>query len=251
MMTLSTLEPEPVPRPGDGHTVRLIAKSFNETTGPIPVSITDPASCPPSCPLMGNGCYAEALPWFRYWWFLVAVRGSSWWDFCVAVRLLSPGQIWRHNEGGDLPGLGDLLDVGALEMLVRANRGRLGFTYTRKPLRTAAERHAVGAANAAGFTINLSAMSLVEADRLADLEVGPVTVVLPHYSPGRIRTPAGRRVVICPAETDGLTCKQCKLCARPSRKAIVGFPAHGSQRNLVTEIVRSRRVPSNTAEVSS
>lgn len=136
-----------------------------------------------------------------------------------------------------MPGVGCDLDIASLGMLVRANEGKRGFTFTHKPLSTDAERVAVRAANDSGFTVNLSANSLSDADRLVGLRVGPVAVVLPHDAPCKVRTPQGHPVVVCPNQTDGLTCLECKLCAKPQRKAIVGFRAHGCSKQQVTELV--------------
>jgi hypothetical protein len=171
-----------------------------------------------------------------------ALRGdSSWWRFCAEVAALPEGQIWRHNEAGDLPGLGDHLDIGALNMLVRANEGKRGFTFTSKPLRTSTERAAIRSANERGFTINLSAFSLAEADKLASLGIGPVTVVLPSDAPETLTTPAGRAVVVCPFQTPKkLTCLECKRCTVVSRKSIVGFRAHGPGKKATSQLVQLR-----------
>ena len=224
----------------------FVRRSLNRKTGPIPVSTTDEGSCPSSCPLRGAGCYAAyGHPGGR--WREVPRRGMSWADFCAAVVSLPEGQLWRHNEAGDLPGRRDDrtglgLDHAALALLVAANRGRRGFTFTHRPLSTAADRLAVHRANARGFVVNLSADSLADADRLAALEVGPVVVVLPHDAPSTAsRTPAGCKVVVCPAQTHGLTCLDCQLCAVATRKSIVAFRAHGQGKALVSEIVRAKR----------
>ena len=96
-------------------------------------------------------------------------------------------------------------------------------------------------ANRDGFTINLSADSLEDADRLTDMEIGPVAVVVAHDAPIRLKTPAGRRVTICPAESSKMTCDECRLCANPKRKTIIGFRAHGQSKAIVSELVRERR----------
>jgi hypothetical protein len=70
---------------------------------------------------------------------------------------------------------------------------------------------------------------------------GPVVVLQPEDAPADVRTPAGREVVICPAQTSGLTCAQCRRCSHPFRRSIIGFRAHGQSRALIPEIVRSRR----------
>jgi hypothetical protein len=56
-----------------------------------------------------------------------------------------------------------------------------------------------------------------------------------------MKTPAGRTVVVCPAESEGLTCAECQLCALPHRKAIIGFRSHGQSKRLVSELVLSKR----------
>ena len=84
-----------------------------------------------------------------------------------------------------------------------------------------------------GFTVNLSANDLVDADELAATGAGPVVVVLPSSQTDNTATPAGRRVVVCPAtQRDDVSCATCQLCAR-QRSTIVGFPAHGTRRRVI------------------
>lgn len=221
-----------VRRTGTGYTVHLTPRSKNRKTGPIPVSVTDMKSCPTSCPHMDAGCYAGygKAGWL---WSTVAERGIPWRLFCLMISELPKGTLWRHNEAGDLPGVGDALDLDALDMLVSANQGRRGFCFSHKPLREPKERRAVARAVRKGFMINLSADNLAHADELADLGIAPVAVILPSETAAATRTPAGRKVVVCPAVTSGLTCATCGLCAK-DRKALVGFPAHGQAKRLVS-----------------
>lgn len=232
---------KPKERTGNGSTVRLILVSGNRKTGPMPVSSTDAASCPDACGLKNKGCYAEYGNTYTHW-RRVSRFGVPWAAFCRMVRAcIGRGQIWRHNEAGDLPGEGDRLDVALLGDLVAAQEGKRGFTFTHKPLRRPHEKAAIRMANRMGFTVNLSADSLVDADRKADWNVGPVAVVLPRDAPTKMRTPAGRHVIVCPNETVGIQCVNCQLCAIPTRKAIIGFRAHGQGKHMVSEIVRAKR----------
>ena len=222
--------------------VRWVARSTNAKTGPIPITLTERGSCPDSCSLKNRGCYAEEHNFMRYHWERTSELGLWWDEFLDRVEALPPGQVWRHNEAGDLPGEGDRIAPGALFALAEANAGRRGFTFSHKPLsppNAAAIRRAV----ALGFAINLSADSLPEADRLAAAGVAPVSVVLPaDWGDRAWKTPGGRTVVVCPAQTTrGMTCERCRLCAVLDRKSIVGFRAHGKRASLVTEIVRARR----------
>jgi hypothetical protein len=90
-------------------------------------------------------------------------------------------------------------------------------------------RRAVRRSNQQGFTVNLSSDSVTEADKLLALDIGPVAVVVPDDQRSNFTTPAGHRVVICPnVRNKKITCEKCRLCARASRKVIVGFPVHGT-----------------------
>ena len=217
---------------------RLIPVSGNSKTGPIPVSYSAAQTCPDACPLKdGNGCYAEGGN-VRFHW-RAAKHFGPWQAFLAAVRKMPRGQVWRHHAAGDLPGVGDALDTKALAQLVEAQSGRRGWTYTHKPMTRKASRDAVKAANATGFTVNLSADSLAEADQLASLEVGPVVVTLPADAPRVSKTPEGRTVIVCPAQyRDELTCARCQLCTKADRKAIVGFWAHGASAKTLNARLR-------------
>ena len=223
---------------GTGYRASFVLQSKNRKTGPIPVTMTDMRSCPSTCPHRDRGCYA-GYGKNAHHWREVGRRGVSWEELCEHVAALPPGTLWRHNEAGDLPGVGQRVDVSALRRLVTANRGRRGFTFTHKPLRTRSEVLAVRRANARGFTVNLSADSLAAADALTARRIGPVAVILPAAAPVKLRTPGGLPVITCLAETRGLTCASCGLCAVATRKSIVGFRAHGQGARLVE--LRTRR----------
>jgi hypothetical protein len=154
----------------------------------------------------------------------------TWNDFTTAIAALPEGQLWRHNQAGDLPGVGDTIDTGELKRLVTANAGRRGFTYTHKPLESADNLAAVRDANARGFTVNASADNLAEADQLAQLGV-PVVVVVPSDAPDVMRSPDGRRVIVCHEQTGRKpNCAACQLCAVAPRFTIVAFRAHGAKK---------------------
>jgi len=173
------------------------------------------------------------------------IKSLTWSAFCDMVAAFPKGTLWRHNQAGDLPGQGDAIDTQALAALVRANRGRRGFTYSHKPINGPhgrANAKAIKAANSKGFTVNLSADNLREADTLAAAGLGPVVVVLPDTVQGRadITTPQGRRVAVCPATyLDPVSCATCQLCQRQDRKVIVGFPAHGASKRKASAIALS------------
>ena len=235
--------------------VHLSRYSRNGKTGPIPVSTSPASTCPNTCPFKSKkgdkkagGCYAENYP-IRFHWQAVSQgkRGDTWPVFCDRISRLPRGQLWRHNQAGDLPGDGVSINPAQLMDLTRANTGRKGFTFTHYPM-TPDNQALVYLANQAGFTINLSADNLADADKLADIDIAPVVVALPHYQFKPTVTPEGRPVIICPATlSEHVNCDNCGLCYRADRP-IIGFPAHGARKTLVTKIAEDASCNSKRAQ---
>lgn len=219
--------------------VHFSIRSSNVKTGPIPVSTASAETCSDDCPLKGNGCYAGSGPLSWHWRKVTAgLRGVSWSEYCNAIETLDDGQLWRHAQAGDLPGVNHAIDGLMLAQLIAANEGKRGFTYTHKPVLTN-KRNAmlVRLANAQGFTINLSANNLAQADQLSDLAIGPVVTIVAIDAPEKQTTPAGRTVIVCPAQSrDDITCASCGLCQRQDRTVIVGFRAHGTAKRKAERI---------------
>jgi len=216
--------------------VHLTLVSSNAKTGPIPVSTSSSVTCSDACPFKKDGCYADSGPLALHWSKVTSgQRGFDWSAFLAKVRTFPSGQLWRHNQAGDLPGVGDKVDAKALRELVDANVGKRGFTYTHKPL-SLGNLSAIRSANKRGFVVNLSANSVSHADTLAKTGL-PVAAVVPQESPDRFTTPEGNRVVICPAQrVDNLSCDKCRLCAKGNRGFIVGFKPHGTGAKRVQRI---------------
>ena len=211
--------------------VHLTLKSANVKTGPIPVSTTEKDSCPTNCAMRAE-CYADSGPLALHWRAVSAgTRGTDWDQFAQSIAALPEGQLWRHNQAGDLPQAGGTVDAVKLGQLVAANAGKRGFTYSHH--RDSASLAWIKHANAWGFTVNLSANDLADADALADTQCGPVVVVVPSTTTKNTVTPKGRAVVICPAtQRDDVSCATCQLCQR-QRAAIVAFPAHGARHRVI------------------
>lgn len=212
--------------------VHLTLVSSNSKTGPIPVSTTSKESCPPDCGQRAE-CYAASGPLAIHWDAVTrGTRGTDWPTFCARIDALPDGQLWRHDQAGDMPpdDTGRSVDPVRLGQLVRANRKKRGFTYSHWK-----DNASIGwfaHANAWGFTVNLSADTIAEADRLYG-RGSPVVVVVSSTTTENFTTPAGHRVVVCPAtQRDDVSCMTCQLCQR-QRDVIVAFPAHGSSKRRI------------------
>lgn len=193
----------------------------------IPTTRSWRGSCPASCPLRGNSCYAENFPMVMAWDKLTN-SGLSYVDLLGEISRLRRNTLWRHNDAGDLIGVDDTIDLTALTALVKANEGCRGFTYTHWPWRKNAE--VIRWSNQCGFTINVSLESVEEA--LAAYKAGlPVAVIREQTE--NLEIIDDIKFVICPAQTKGWTCKDCGLCAVADREYVIVFKPHGTKRKTL------------------
>lgn len=218
--------------------------SSNSKVGPIPVSTTESATCPPSCPFFDAGCYAKTGPVSWHWNKVSSgLRGDTFNEFLNKIKALPKGQLWRHNQAGDLPGADEKLDRKACEELTAANKNKRGFTYTHYDPTKHNNGATIKAMNKAGFTVNLSGNDLEHAIELSKLNVGPVVSVADSDTKGAFKK-GGKQFVQCPATTENndISCATCQLCEVKTRKSIVYFPAHGTQKKTVNNILNKREV---------
>lgn len=215
--------------------IHFTPMSKNRKTGFMPVSGTKAETCPDSCPLKGRGCYANYGAIKIHWDRLNnGETGISFSEFFQKIAKLPKGQIWRHAQFGDLPHDNQKIAKAFIRSLTQANSGKRGFTYSHHKVCGDCEtakhnRNEIAIANANGFTVNLSANSLQDADNKKALQIGPICVNLPKVSPNTVFTPKGNKVIVCPSQQkDEVTCLSCRLCANAKRGVIIGFRAHGS-----------------------
>ena len=223
-------------------TFQFTAISHNSKTGPMATTMTSQNSCPRSCG-MWNACYAKSGATNIHWTRLNKNGGLSKSEFLGKIKTIPRGHLWRHDVAGDLTGYApndEKIDSEFLSELTSANKGRRGYTYTHKNPFIPANAKAIKAANAGGFTVNLSADTVEEADSFVKLGVGPVVVVLPTDITSNFKTAAGNQVIICPATKPGsqMNCLSCGVCAKANRKVIIGFPAHGTQKKSASEVAK-------------
>jgi len=214
---------------------KLTERSRNGKTGPMPVTTSDRATCPDSCAFKKAGCYAENFHLRNVWDKVTAggLNAVTWAGLCEQIKALPKGTLWRHNQAGDLPGLNEVIDEPAMDLLIDANEDKDGFTFSHKPL-TKDNLRIIRHANENGFTVNLSANNVAHADSMAKHNL-PIAVVMPSdFGADGVHvaiSPEGHKIAQCPATyRDDVTCKTCALCAKPKRKVWMGFPAHGNDK---------------------
>jgi hypothetical protein len=214
-----------------GFNFSFIRFSTNYKVGPMPVTRTDKKSCPSTCPLLGNGCYAGAGH-SNIHWKKLDNGGLNIDQLAALIKKLPIGTIWRHNEAGDLPHTGDnqTIDGQLLGKIVAANSRKNGFTYTHYPL-TQQNIETLKQANEKGFTINVSANNFEELDFAMEQNL-PSVVMVDENSPNKFTTKNGNKVIVCPNQLkDKITCIECGLCQQKDRKFAIAFKLHGIGKN--------------------
>lgn len=216
-------------------TVHLTKISSNKKTGPIPVSTSQESTCPSSCPLIGSGCYANVGPLALHWKKVSAgERGMDWQAFCNTIAKLPKRQLWRHNQAGDLPHDNGMINADEVSALVKANKGKSGFTYTHHDVSIPENKRAIRDANVKGFTVNLSANNVDHAVELkTENPTLPVVSIVPldFWGDSVKREVDGETFVRCPAEYNkDVSCATCGACAVRRRDSVIAFTVHGTQK---------------------
>ncbi|NIU02159.1 MAG: hypothetical protein GWN01_15015 [Nitrosopumilaceae archaeon] len=215
-------------------------KGNSKTSCPTTTSAKE--TCPDTCPLKEKGCYAKYSFLGSYWKKLSNGEVKNSLDFqglLKSIKKLPSGSIWRHNQAGDLCHNNGIIDRVKLDKLVKANKGKQGFTYTHHEL-SPENALTIDLANDQGFTINASTNNLQEADKVYNTyDSIPVVTLLPINAPKVSYTPKGNKVVKCPSDSKkGITCNTCKLCAIHDRDYIIGFEVHGSAKKSLDIIAK-------------
>ena len=207
--------------------------SSNTKTGPIPVSTSSRATCSPDCPFLGKGCYAENFPLKIHWDAVTnGERGQPLPQFLDHIEALPEDQLWRHNQGGDFPHTSGRISRRFVRRMISANKGKRGYTYTHHDLNKGENLALIRQANRQGFAVNVSTETELAADAAISAGLPAVLAVPASETRTAWNTPAGNRVVACPAQRPDstVTCATCAICHTRPAKLIVAFIAHGASK---------------------
>lgn len=219
------------------HGMLYIPRSSNQKTGDIPQVYSARTSCPVDCP-MRAACYAahgkcalvlarcdspDDVRHVRTFGELRAQIAKS----ARRAQKIGARLLIRHGVSGDFarPGT-NLIDRRYLLRLADCYAGAAyGYTHC---IPCAANDRALDAALAADFPVSYSCETMQQADDVVARHQRAV-LVWPADKPVPAKTPAGNRLVVCPAQThDNVQCCTCRLCANKNRKTIIVFLAHGA-----------------------
>lgn len=238
----------------------LVKKTTNKKTGPIVVISSSTSTCPTACPFVKEGCYGKAVPYIKYHWDRFSRgegRALSFDELINEIHKLPEGCLIRYGEVGDLPGDGTYINerhlvelIGAFECVdAKAWTYTHYLSFTNKEVFTRNCEVLMRNRSSKHFTINISEEDKGKALLMCDHF--PTTMVIfddgkKDWSKKKSFKIGNRKALICPAVSkEGIQCINCggiggPLCFnRKKNSPIICFPAHGSKRKAVNQLVES------------
>ena len=204
----------------------------NSKTGPMHTVSTTQVSCPNTCRLRNNGCYAEYGPQGIHTRKLNA----------ATARGISPEEIAREEArlikdlAPDKPlrlhVVGDTSNNRAAKILARvaAKWGNTIYTYTHAWRDVARKSW--------GNIQVLASCESTEEVRQAERKGYKAALVVDRFVSGKAYMLAGIKVIPCPQQTGrAANCRECKLCIHGRFDGVIGFEAHGSGARRVRNVL--------------
>ena len=217
----------------------FVKKSGNKKTGYMPVTYNSRLSCPDSCIFKNNGCYADNYHTRLNWDKVTSgERGGTFKELLDNIKALKPGTIWRACVAGDIPSnkKGEISRT-YIKGITEANQGLKGYTYTHNRLDVGENISLLKTANKKGFTVNISTETEAAADN-AVLNSLPAVIVVKSTETRRTwLTKNKNKILVCPAQTNGVNCIDCQLCQNRPKNLIIAFLAHGNLSKIIDKIL--------------
>jgi hypothetical protein len=190
--------------------------SENAKIGVCSATMVAQVTCPPTCPLRGNGCYGESGPLGIH--FRRMGREATSADDVIRAEC----ELIRASKNLHLPlrlhVVGDCLTEDHAHMLAHACEIRKGPVWTYTHSWRTIPRSAFGA-----ISVMASCESLAQVAEARGRGYS-ASLVIPRDVPNP------RAYIICPSQVTGVTCVECRLCLNADRlKRPVAFGVHGAR----------------------
>lgn len=225
--------------------------SKNAKTGKLTAVSRSQDSCPTTCALMDNGCYAESGPGGGIFSMVKRYGSDMTTDDIVEAIVDTPDPGVRWSVSGDILDSEGNLDYTYIDAIERVHTERpdlFGIIYT----------HAIDQPNPI-TSIPVNASCDTEEDVATALSNGYVPcMVVPHDQPAPERV-GGRKAVVCPADKTGVdkrdtpvTCLECRLCSKGDtddyERPVILFPTHGARKRHAAEQAKQRMAAEQATE---
>lgn len=208
----------------------VVKQSSNAKLGNMAATYRTVASCPTTCPLMNNGCYASG----RIFHIAKKYGVEDYSNVTDLTKTLPRGGALRLNVSGDFlledetPDFGYIRAVNEVALL-RPDVSLWSYTHAWRTLTP----------DMFSFVVNASCET--PDDVLEATLAGWQTVIVDDGT--LFGTKVGdRNVVQCPAQTRGITCEECRACGADTRtRPVIGFSIHGATRAKARATIERQR----------
>jgi hypothetical protein len=210
--------------------VHFVPKTNNKKTGKVAATYITGDTCPDRCPFLGV-CYANQGTMGNTPFKIADKHGTE--DLsrtADGIRALPDGALVRHAVSGE-PTPEYVAEIGAAH---EDRPDTLGWTYLHSwPDRSPAEFPA-------NMVPNASCETRDEVEKAIGNGWDTVLVATGEEDELIGSVVAGKRVIVCPNQTRGVTCADCRLCMKRDRAVTIAFLPHGAHRK-VSEAVSAKR----------
>lgn len=186
-------------------------------------------TCPKSCPLLGNGCYAYYME--KPSPAPLTPLMLSQMEAAKIMRLPGNKPLRLHVKGDFFNRRCAEEIVGACEKYIE-KQGEVVWAYTHN--------HKIPRSVFGNVSILRSCHTLKEVEKAHQDGFAAALTVKQFQSPKAYRISAKFVGIPCPAQTGDVKCEECKLCMRDTKlhgaKRVILFEGHGSGKGKVDKV---------------
>lgn len=229
----------------------VVEKSSNRKVGDCAVTMAAQVTCPPSCPWLGNGCYAESGLQGIHTHRQNMKAKSAYHEAqqeADLINAMSGKRPLRLHVVGDCATDQDARTVSKACMSYTSKFDQPVWTYTHAWRNV--DRRSWGNVN-----VLASCESTQQVHEAMERGYAASLVVSSHPADGRAYIEDGLKIIPCPQQTRDAVCTTCRLCwddgALRNRNAVIAFEAHGTGANKVRQVLGAANHSRNEAAVAA
>jgi hypothetical protein len=217
----------------------LVVNSENKKIGNISATyLPIKQTCPSTCPLKNNGCYAQlGNVGFQNIRLQKKMDGMYAYDIIrkEAREIASYGPK-ANGKSLRMHVSGDVRTAKAAKLLGDAAKKWEGkvYTYTHS-WRT------IPRSSWEGISVLASCESIADAKEALKKGYAP-SIVVSHHESDKAYIKDGIKVIPCPSQTRDVTCEKCRLCMNDTmlkeQNAAIAFAAHGARKKVTLTVIK-------------
>ncbi len=196
-------------------------------------------TCPSSCVLKDNGCYAQVgYVGMHVIRLQILMDGKKTYDIIrMEAREIAKAGPSANGKSLRLHVSGDARTTKTANLLRDAATKWKGKVFTYTHAWRDIPRDAWGT-----ISVLASVENVKQAKEAIDMGYAPAMTVAHHPSNGKAFYDNGIKVIPCPQQTKEVTCEKCKLCMNDSmlyrQNAVISFAVHGVRKKKALAVIQ-------------